>query len=312
MKEFQINPNDAGQRLDKFITKITLSLPKSLLYKYIRLKKIKVNRKRCEPGQTLQEGDLVQLFLPPDFFGEEETPWKKLKPDLPVVWEDANLIICDKPIGLSCHSDETQKTNTLIDQIKAYLFRRGEYRPEEEQSFAPALCNRIDRNTSGLVICAKNAVALREMNAIIRDHLLEKRYLAWAKGKAEQKGMVTVYLKKDAADNRVMLSPVPKKGYLTAQTELFPLGYDSRRDRTLLEILLHTGRTHQIRATLLHLGHPLVGDSKYGSDRSDPDFAHQALRSQSLRFFPREDSPLFYLYDTLIQAPAHPLFSLKK
>ena len=163
MKEFIIGANDADQRLDKFVLKATTGLPKSLLYKAIRTKKIKVNRKRCEIGQILKEGDSVQMFLAPDFFGQREERFLTLTPNLSVVYEDEQLLICDKPVGLSCHADETQETGTLIDHIKAYLAQKGEYRPEEENSFAPALCNRIDRNTSGLVIAAKTAVALREM-----------------------------------------------------------------------------------------------------------------------------------------------------
>ena len=160
MKLFTVGKNDAGQRVDKFVLKVTTGLPHSLLYKAIRTKKIKVNRKRCEAGQILAEGDSLQLFLAPEFFGETEEAWQKLTPRVNVVWEDENLLICFKETGLSCHSDETQKSGTLIDHIKAYLYKKGEFCPKEENSFAPALCNRIDRNTSGLVICAKNAAAL--------------------------------------------------------------------------------------------------------------------------------------------------------
>ncbi|MBR5295162.1 MAG: RluA family pseudouridine synthase, partial [Clostridia bacterium] len=154
MKEFLVGPNDAGQRVDRFVLKVTVGLPKSLLYKAIRMKKIKVNRKRCEIGQHLSEGDSVQMFLSPDFFGEKEDRFLTLTPQITPVWEDENLLICDKPVGLSCHADEKQETGTLIDHIKAYLYQKGEYCPENENSFAPALCNRIDRNTSGLVIAA--------------------------------------------------------------------------------------------------------------------------------------------------------------
>ncbi len=311
MKEFIIGPNDAGQRVDKFVLKATVGLPKSLLYKAIRLKKIKVNRKRCEISQKLLEGDVVQMFLSPDFFGEREDRFLTLTPDLTVVYEDENLIICDKPIGLSCHADEAQETGTLIDHIKAYLYQKGEFCPEKENSFAPALCNRIDRNTSGLVIAAKNAPALREANEMIRGHLVEKEYLAFCHGKLEKKGLVTLYLKKDSEKNRVFVSDAPKEGYLTAVTEIKEGVYDKKKDRTRLVIRLHTGRTHQIRATLAHLGHPLVGDQKYGTEK-DGDFPYQALRSFRLRFLPEENGVLSALAGKVIEADFDPLFAIEK
>ena len=312
MKLFTVGKNDAGQRVDKFVLKVTVGLPHSLLYKAIRTKKIKVNRKRCEAGQMLCEGDTLQLFLAPDFFGENEEAWMNLTPGVEPVWEDENLLICYKKTGLSCHSDETQKSGTLIDHIKAYLHKKGEFCPKEENSFAPSLCNRIDRNTSGLVICAKNAVALREMNRLIRDRLVHKEYLAWIHGKWDGGERVTLYLKKINEENRVLVSKTPKPEHLTAITEIHPLFYDKKRDRELVRILLHTGRTHQIRATCAFFGHPLVGDSKYGTDRNDPEFAHQALRAQSLSFSPEEDSPLFYLKSVSVSCPEDPLFCPKK
>ena len=196
MKEFIIGENDSNQRLDKFVLKATVGLPHSLLYKAIRLKKIKVNRKRCEAGQILSAGDTVQCFLAPEFFCREEEAFLNLKPQLCVAYEDANILIADKPEGMSCHSDEVQKTGTLIDHVKAYLYEKGEYDPQRENAFAPALCHRIDRNTSGLVIAAKTAEALRVMNEWIREHRLQKEYLALIYGKPQTEGLVTVYLKK--------------------------------------------------------------------------------------------------------------------
>lgn len=312
MKEFIATENDAGQRVDKFVEKVTVGLPRSLLYKAIRLKKIKVNRKRCEAGQILCEGDRLQLFLSPDFFGEAEERFLTLEPNLQIVYEDENLIICDKPEGLSCHSDETQKTGTLIDHIKAYLYRKGEFCPNLENSFTPALCNRIDRNTSGLCIAAKRATALREMNEMIRLHLVNKEYLAWCHGRFPGEKKLTLYLKKDSEKNKVFVSDTPKKDHLTAITEIFPLSFDKERNRTLCRVKLYTGRTHQIRATFAHLGFPLVGDSKYGTDRRDPDFSHQALRAASLSFSPQKDSPLNYLAEITVTGAEDKRFRRKK
>jgi len=312
MKLFTVKENDAGQRVDKFVSKVTTGLPKSLLYKAIRTKKIKVNRKRCEAGQILSPGDTLQLFLAPDFFQDAEDSFLHLEPSLFVVYEDENLLICDKPVGLSCHQDDTQKTGTLIDHIKAYLYKKGEFCPQEENSFSPALCNRIDRNTSGLVICAKRAVSLRELNEMIRFHRIEKKYLAWIEGSLPSGDTVTLYLKKDEKQKTVSVSPRPREGYLTAITSYAPLFYDREKERQLLEITLHTGRTHQIRATMAYLGHPLVGDGKYGKARPDPDFAHQALRAVSLSFHPTPSSPLSYLKELTVRAPQTALFSPKK
>jgi len=241
MKEFIATENDAGQRVDKFVEKVTTGLPRSLLYKAIRLKKIKVNRKRCEAGQILRAGDCLQLFLSPDFFGETEERFLSLEPNLQVVYEDENLIVCDKPEGLSCHSDEAQQTGTLIDHIKAYLYRKGEFCPNRENSFAPALCNRIDRNTSGLCIAAKNAVALREMNEMTRLHLVNKEYLTWCHKRFPAEKKVTLYLTKDSEKNKVTVSDTPKKDHLTAVTEIFPLSYDKVLDRTLCRVRLIRG-----------------------------------------------------------------------
>ena len=158
MHELKINSNDAGQRLDKFITK-ALDIPMSLLYKSIRTKKIKINRKRAEANTILQTGDVIQCFLPDEFFNKtaDEVSFARITPNLSIIYEDENILLLNKPQGVSVHEDENGSTNTLITHILAYLYKKGEYDPETEQSFTPALCNRIDRYTCGIVIAAKNA-----------------------------------------------------------------------------------------------------------------------------------------------------------
>ncbi len=289
MKEMEIGVNDAGQRLDKFLTKATKGLPASLLYKSIRTKKIKVNRKRAEISQVLQVGDRVQLFLGDEFFEEDpDLAFTRLAPRLNIVYEDENILLCDKRAGMVVHPDQGgEDTNTLISHIKGYLYQKGEYDPAVERSFAPALCNRIDRNTGGIVIAAKNAEALRILNDKIRDRQIEKYYLCAAHGIFPQKsGRLVGYMSKDAASNKVTVyrkkpSRIPVKTMITEYRVLAEEGQLS-----LLEVHLVTGRTHQIRAHLASVGHPLLGDGKYGVNRDDRALGYkfQALYSYRLRF----------------------------
>ena len=201
MQILKINKNDAGQRLDKFLSKAVKGLPASLMYKYIRTKKIKVNRTRCEQKQILLEGDEIQLFIRDEFFGSPEKDdgaLSRITPKLDIVYEDDNIILCNKRPGVLVHEDDSAKENTLIMHIKAYLFQKGEYDPEAEQSFAPALCNRIDRNTGGIVIAAKNAEALRVMNEKIKNDEIRKFYLCAVHGKMPKGAdTLTAYLKKN-------------------------------------------------------------------------------------------------------------------
>ena len=288
MKEITVNGNDAGQRTDKFLFKALPALPGSLLYKYIRTKRIKVNGKRVKENYILCKGDVVTLFVPEEFLAPgRENAFTRVKAQAEVRYEDENIMIVRKPKGLLCHSESPEDTDTLIDRVKAYLYNKGEYIPERENSFAPALCNRIDRNTEGLVIAAKNAAALREMNEIIRRREVRKFYLAVCHGAFEKKsGEIKSYLEKDAEKNMVTVRDRPFKGAVTAVTRYETAAYDKVKDLSLLRIELLTGRTHQIRAQLAHAGHPLLGEGKYAVNKEDRKmgYSSQALCSYSLRF----------------------------
>ena len=299
MKEVIIGKNDAGQRLDKFLSKAFPLLPPSEMYKGIRLKKIKVNRKRAEISQKLAEGDVVLLFLREEFLGgERDDLFKSIKPTFGVVYEDENIIICDKPAGLLSHSDKEGEGNTLIEQVKSYLWQKGEYDPEAEHSFSPALCNRIDRNTAGLVTAAKNAEALRVMNDKIKRRAIKKYYLCLAHGKFDSReGTLTGYLVKDGDTNTVRVyDRAPRnKDAKEIITKYRVLSFDGRD--SVVEVELVTGRTHQIRAHFASIGHPLVGDGKYAENKADRarGFSHQALYSYKLVFLSDGESALSYL-----------------
>ena len=300
MKELTIRANDAGQRLDRFIGKAVPLLPESLLQKYIRLKRIKCNGKGAKRDVRLQAGDTVQLYINDEFFEKprEENSWLKVgTPRLTVVYEDENLLLADKKPGVLCHSAGVWDYNTLIANIQAYLAQKGEWRPKEENAFTPALCNRIDRNTGGIVIAAKNAETLRILNEKIRDREIEKYYLCAVRGRAKpSEGKLENVLFKDAKKNQVFVKDRPEPGAKTAVTYYKVL--KSKGPLSLVECRLGTGRTHQIRVQMANKGWPLVGDGKYGSERFNKDYDEkgQALYSYKLRFdFPTDAGILNYL-----------------
>ena len=300
MKELSVHRNDAGQRLDRFVGKAVPLLPESLLQKYIRLKRIKLNGKGAKRDTRLNEGDVLQLYISDEFFEKprEENSYLKVgTPRISIVYEDENILLADKKPGVLCHSAGKWDYNTLIANIQAYLAQKGEWRPREENAFAPALCNRIDRNTGGIVIAAKNAEALRILNDKIRDREIEKYYLCAVRGRPRPpEGRLENYLFKDAQKNQVFVKSKPEPGAKTAVTEYRLL--KTQGPLSLVECRLLTGRTHQIRVQMAHAGWPLLGDGKYGSERFNKGFEEkgQALYSYRLRFdFPTDAGLLEYL-----------------
>ncbi len=293
MRQITINENDAGQRLDKFLSKRFRTMPKSLMYKYIRTKYIKLNGKKCDKSDFVRAGDVLTLYIKDEFFEEsEQKNYEFLKaPDkLDIVYEDENLILLDKKPGLIVHQDKSYHFDSLVMRVQHYLYNKGEYDPEQEKSFSPALVNRIDRNTGGIVIAAKNAESLRILNEKLRTREIEKYYLCLVCGTPKRNTAVLKdWLKKNNSTNTVTVSRKPSDGAKEIITEYRVL--ESRGDVSLCEVLLHTGRTHQIRAHMAFIGHPLVGDSKYGKNKKNfISGKYQALYSYKLKFAFKDDS----------------------
>ena len=306
MREFTVGPNDAGQRLDRWLAKALPLLPAPLAQKYIRLKRVKVNGKGSQRDYRLVSGDLLQLYINDEFF-DRPTPENAFlsvfRPQLNILYEDEHILLLDKRPGLVVHPDEHEKVNTLLTHIQAYLYQKKEWSPYRENSFAPALCNRIDRNTGGIVIAAKTAEALRVMNQKIRDRELVKLYLCVVHGRmVPPAGELRDFLRKDETKAQVTVHRRPVEGGRTAVTRYRTLA--ARSGLSLVECDLITGRTHQIRAQMASAGHPLLGDGKYGSERENRRYGRhgQALYSYKLEFrFTTGAGPLEHLNGRVFQ-----------
>lgn len=307
MRTFTIGKNDATKRLDKFIDKAAPMLPKNLMYKYIRLKRIKVNGKKSDIAFRLREGDVVDMYINDEFFEAKEDKYDFLKAPgkLDIIYEDENIMLLNKKAGVLSHPDEGEYVDTLITRVQKYLYEKGEYNPREENSFAPALANRIDRNTGGIVIAAKNAESLRILNEKIKNREMDKRYLCVIVGcPKEKKAVVTAYMIKDENKNKVRVYNKSFEGGKTMTT-----GYEvlSEKDGlSLVEVQLLTGRTHQIRAHFAHMGYPLLGDGKYGRNETNKQFGgykKQLLYSYKLTFeFTSDAGILSYLNGKTFEA----------
>lgn len=307
MKEFLINSNDSGQRVDKFLSKAMPELPKSMMYRLIRKKDIKLNGKRCEGSAILCDGDVLRVYVKDEVSAVKapDMGFMTASGKLDVVYEDENIIVVFKPVGVDSHPGSGSNSDTLVDRIKLYLYRKKEYLPESESSFAPALCSRLDRNTAGLVTAAKNAAALREINEGIRSGWVHKIYkCVTVSPPPKSQDILTAWHKKDDRRNIVRILDSLANGYKEIKTGYKVLS-KAKNGMCLLEVTLYTGRTHQIRAHLAHIGAPLLGDGKYGDIAANKRFAvyRQELCASALSFSVPEDSFLAYLNNKCITAP---------
>ena len=299
MRTLEIRKNDANQRIDKFLQKRFKTLPKALMYKYIRKKCIKLNGKKCDISDMLCEGDILTFYIKDEFFEaaqEKSYDFLKAPKKFDIVYEDENIILIDKKPGVIVHPDKSYHFDSLVARVQHYLFDKGEYNPEEEKAFSPALVNRIDRNTGGIVIAAKNAESLRILNQKMKTRELEKYYLCLVCGKPKKESDVLHgFITKNESKNKVMVHKTRVDGSKDIITKYRTLDYNGKY--SLVEVELMTGRTHQIRAHMASIGNPLAGDTKYGfSKNGNGEFKYQALYSYKLKFnFTEKCGTLDYL-----------------
>lgn len=283
MKTIIVNQNDSGQRVDKFLSKLLPHMPKSLLYKQLRKKRVKRNKKALNAQDVLACGDELCLYINDEFFEEKKAVTASGK-GLSVVYEDGHILVLDKPAGQASHGGE----DSLLAQVQGYLYEKGEYHPEKENTFTPALSNRLDRNTRGLVLAAKHAEAQRLLNEKIKNGEVKKQYLCVVCGVPQkQSGRLTDFLQISETENRVRVCKEDAPGAKQAVLDYRVL--KEQNGLSLVKVTLHTGRKHQIRVQLSHLGHPLLGDTKYGAPK-DARYRYQALCAYRLTFDFQGDS----------------------
>lgn len=303
MRELKIEKNDSGQRLDKFLQKKFKSMPKSMMYMYIRKKCIKVNGKKATPQQMLSNGDTITFYIRDEFFEHSEMEsqnydFLKAPVKLDIVYEDENILLIDKKPGLLVHQDSSYHFDCLITRVQHYLYNKGEYDPKNENTFAPASVNRIDRNTGGIVIVAKNSQSLRILNAKMKNREIKKFYLCLLIKEPKQKsGILNGFLMKDENNNKVSVS----KKYVSGSKEILTKYevLETKNNLTLCRVELLTGRTHQIRAHFSSIDCPLLGDNKYGNKKVNQSYNlnRQCLYSYKLKFDFQTDSEILGYLD---------------
>ena len=283
MKEIIVGKNDVNRRLDSFLIAYMKQIPKSLICKLIRKKRIKINNKKSSINYRLCEGDIISFHVRDEILNSKSSmSFLNVNPELDVVYEDENVLIVNKPSGLICHPDANQKIDCLINRIKKYLFEKNEYNFNAENIFAPALVNRIDRNTQGLVISAKNAESLKILNEKLKNREIKKYYKCLVYGRPPRdENILVAFLTKNSENNEVSVSKFETPNSRLIKTKYKLLKF--KDNKSLLEVELLTGRCHQIRAHLAFIGNPILGDRKYGKS-NDSKIKHQLLVSYKIKF----------------------------
>ena len=324
MKEIVVGPNEAGQRLDKLLKKYLNEAPKSFLYKMLRKKNIVLNKKKAFGNEKLAAGDRITLFLSDDTvekFSRNIRPVCDISAfPLDILYEDAHIILINKPAGVLSQKARAGDLS-VIEAVTAYLLREGGLTEKELRTFRPSVCNRLDRNTSGLIVAGKSLLGLQTMAELLKTRAVAKYYLCFVKGKISEARSISGYLKKDGAENKVeiisktdereKITAIQQEGYVPIETEYVPMAYN--QNMTLLKVHLITGRTHQIRAHLAVQGHPILGDYKYGEERWNWSFRKryhidaQLLHAYQLEF-PKLNPPFSDLSGRTYRAKVPPVF----
>lgn len=305
MQEIVIGKNEAGQRLDKFLAKYMNLAPKSFFYKMMRKKNITLNGKKCEGAEKLNEGDLVKLFLSDETiegFTEKKSPVvpKTNKQKLDILYEDDDILLVNKPSGMLSQKAKESDTS-LVEYLIDYLLAQGAVNETSMRTFRPSVCNRLDRNTSGIVACGKSLAGLQMLSEVFRDRTIHKYYQCIVTGAMRESKTIDGWLLKDENTNKVQIFPKKVDGALEIRTKYEPISTNGKY--TLLKVTLLTGRSHQIRAHLASIGHPIVGDTKYGV-KADPKYKIKSqLLHSYLLVFPKLEEPFAYLSGKTIEAP---------